>query len=124
MVTVASQADVIRLDLHRQCWQGIHLWLDARGQKHRPCSGAGYGPHGRGSRDSLIFSQDRLRVTIGQEVKTVVPKESVYVPVETPHRLENPGTEPLVLIEVQTWGYLEEDDIVRLADDFGRVPSK
>jgi mannose-6-phosphate isomerase-like protein (cupin superfamily) len=63
-------------------------------------------------------------VTIGHEVKTVVPNESLYVPVETPHRLENPGTEPFVLIEVQTRGYLEEDDIVRLADDFGRVPSK
>ena len=46
------------------------------------------------------------------------------MPIETPHRLENPGTEPLALIEVQTGDYLEEDDIVRLADDFWRVEEK
>jgi mannose-6-phosphate isomerase-like protein (cupin superfamily) len=36
------------------------------------------------------------------------------------HRLENPGTEPLDLIEVQTGSYLGEDDIVRLEDVYGR----
>ena len=36
------------------------------------------------------------------------------------HRLENPGLIPLELIEVQTGGYLGEDDIVRLADEYGR----
>ena len=71
-----------------------------------------------------VVVQGQARVTIGQEVKTVASNESVYVPVKTPHRLENPGGEPLVLIEVQTGGYLEEDDIVRLEDDFWRVSSK
>jgi mannose-6-phosphate isomerase-like protein (cupin superfamily) len=71
-----------------------------------------------------VVVQGQPRVTIGQEVKTVASNESVYVPVKTPHRLENPGGEPLVLIEVQTGGYLEEDDIVRLEDDFWRVSSK
>jgi mannose-6-phosphate isomerase-like protein (cupin superfamily) len=51
----------------------------------------------------------------------VAPNQSVYVPVKTPHRLENPGTEPLCLIEVQTGDYLEEDGIVCLADDFWRL---
>ena len=37
------------------------------------------------------------------------------------HRLENPGKEPLELIEVQSGGYLGEDDIVRFADDYGRT---
>jgi mannose-1-phosphate guanylyltransferase/mannose-6-phosphate isomerase len=36
------------------------------------------------------------------------------------HRLENKGSEPLDLIEVQTGGYLGEDDIVRLEDVYGR----
>jgi len=71
-----------------------------------------------------VVVQGEARVTIGQEVKTVAPNESVYVPVETRHRLENPGDEPLVLIEVQTGAYLEEDDIVRLADDFWRLSSE
>jgi mannose-1-phosphate guanylyltransferase / mannose-6-phosphate isomerase len=68
-----------------------------------------------------VVVQGEARVTIGEKVSLLGPNQSVYVPVETPHRLENPGTEPLCLIEVQTGDYLEEDDIVRLADDFWRV---
>ena len=47
--------------------------------------------------------------------------ESTYIPVETRHRLENPGTEPLVMIEVQCGHYVGEDDIVRFDDQYGRV---
>lgn len=68
-----------------------------------------------------VVVQGEALVTIGEEVSTVLPNQSVYVPVKTAHRLENPGTEPLCLIEVQTGDYLEEDDIVRLADDFWRA---
>lgn len=68
-----------------------------------------------------VVVQGEARVTIGQKVRVVGANESLYVPVQTPHRLENPGPEPLCLIEVQTGGYLEEDDIVRLADDFWRL---
>jgi mannose-1-phosphate guanylyltransferase/mannose-6-phosphate isomerase len=68
-----------------------------------------------------VVVQGEARVTIGDNVSLVAPNQSVYVPVETPHHLENPGTDPLCLIEVQTGDYLEEDDIVRLADDFWRL---
>lgn len=47
--------------------------------------------------------------------------ESIYIPAAVPHRLENPGRVPLNVIEVQTGSYLEEDDIVRLEDSYGRV---
>jgi mannose-6-phosphate isomerase-like protein (cupin superfamily) len=40
------------------------------------------------------------------------------------HRLENPGHIPLQMIEVQTGGYLGEDDIVRFDDRYGRTPAK
>jgi mannose-1-phosphate guanylyltransferase/mannose-6-phosphate isomerase len=50
------------------------------------------------------------------------PNESTYIPIETRHRLENRGTEPLVVIEVSCGAYLGEDDIVRLDDQYGRVP--
>jgi mannose-1-phosphate guanylyltransferase/mannose-6-phosphate isomerase len=69
-----------------------------------------------------VVVQGTALVTIGSETKEVVANQSVYVPLETPHRLENPGPEPLKLIEVQTGSYLGEDDIVRLADDFWRQP--
>jgi mannose-1-phosphate guanylyltransferase/mannose-6-phosphate isomerase len=46
--------------------------------------------------------------------------ESIYIPIGASHRLENPGKLPLHLIEVQSGAYLGEDDIVRLADNYGR----
>jgi mannose-1-phosphate guanylyltransferase/mannose-6-phosphate isomerase len=46
--------------------------------------------------------------------------ESVYLPLGCVHRLANPGKIPVEIIEVQTGSYLEEDDIVRIEDDFGR----
>jgi mannose-1-phosphate guanylyltransferase/mannose-6-phosphate isomerase len=46
--------------------------------------------------------------------------QSIYIPLNAVHRLENKGTTPLHLIEVQTGNYLAEDDIVRLEDDYRR----
>jgi mannose-1-phosphate guanylyltransferase/mannose-6-phosphate isomerase len=46
--------------------------------------------------------------------------ESIYLPLGCTHRLENPGRIPLTLIEVQSGGYLGEDDIVRFEDTYGR----
>jgi len=43
-----------------------------------------------------------------------------YVPIGSKHRLSNPGKIPLKIIEVQNGSYLEEDDIERFDDDFGR----
>ncbi|MFZ3033492.1 MAG: mannose-1-phosphate guanylyltransferase/mannose-6-phosphate isomerase, partial [Parvibaculum sp.] len=60
------------------------------------------------------------RVTVGDEVKTLHENQSTYIPVETKHRLENPGDEPLSIIEVQSGSYLGEDDIVRFDDVYGR----
>jgi len=68
-----------------------------------------------------VVVQGQARITIGKEIREVASDESVFVPLRTPHRLENPGPGPLLIIEVQTGSYLGEDDIVRLADDFWRV---
>ena len=46
--------------------------------------------------------------------------EAIDIPIGAAHRVENPGAELLVFIEVQQGDYLGEDDIVRLEDDFGR----
>lgn len=60
------------------------------------------------------------KVTIGEIEKMVHENESVFVPQSTKHRLENPGRIPLEIIEVQNGSYLEEDDIVRFDDVYGR----
>jgi len=66
--------------------------------------------------------QGTAMVTLeGQEI-TVETGGTVDVPLGTAHRIANPGTEPLVLIEVQRGSYLGEDDIIRLQDDYGRTP--
>lgn len=61
------------------------------------------------------------RVTRDDEVRLLKENESVYLPLGCRHRLENPGKVDLTLIEVQSGGYLGEDDIVRYQDSFGRV---
>lgn len=61
------------------------------------------------------------KVTIGEQDQMVHVNESVYIPPSTKHRLENPGKLPLEIIEVQNGSYLEEDDIVRFDDVYGRV---
>lgn len=60
------------------------------------------------------------RVTVDEQVRLVSENESVYVPLGSVHRLENPGKLPMILIEVQTGPYLGEDDIVRYEDVYSR----
>jgi mannose-1-phosphate guanylyltransferase/mannose-6-phosphate isomerase len=60
------------------------------------------------------------RVTRGEDTFLVAENESTYIPVGARHRLENPGKVPLFLIEVQSGGYLGEDDIVRYEDRYSR----
>jgi mannose-6-phosphate isomerase len=61
------------------------------------------------------------RVTLDGEQQEVPSGRAVDIPVGSAHRVENPGGDSLVLIEVQTGDYFGEDDIERLSDDYGRV---
>ena len=60
------------------------------------------------------------KVTRGEETYFIHTNESTYIPINTKHRLENPEDLLLQIIEVQNGDYLEEDDIERFADDYGR----
>jgi mannose-6-phosphate isomerase len=48
---------------------------------------------------------------------------TMEVPLGAAHRIANPGSETLILIEIQRGSYLGEDDIIRLQDDYGRAPA-
>jgi mannose-1-phosphate guanylyltransferase/mannose-6-phosphate isomerase len=61
------------------------------------------------------------RVTKESETYLVHANESTYIPIGVKHRLENLGEIPLQVIEVQNGEYLEEDDIERFDDDYGRI---
>ena len=67
-----------------------------------------------------IVVRGTAEVTRDSEVIIVRENESIYLPLGCTHRLANPGRIPVEIIEVQTGSYLEEDDIVRIEDDFGR----
>ena len=67
-----------------------------------------------------IVVKGTAEVTRGDEVILLTENQSVYIPLGEKHRLHNVGRIPLELIEVQTGSYLEEDDIVRYQDNFGR----
>lgn len=60
------------------------------------------------------------RVTLGDQVTDLSENQSTYIPLGAVHRLENPGTNEIEIIEVQTGTYLGEDDIVRLEDVYQR----
>jgi mannose-1-phosphate guanylyltransferase/mannose-6-phosphate isomerase len=60
------------------------------------------------------------RITRGEEIFLLGENQSIYVPIGTKHRIENPGKIPLHIIEVQSGSYLGEDDIVRFEDQYGR----
>ncbi|KXW55519.1 mannose-1-phosphate guanylyltransferase/mannose-6-phosphate isomerase [Ferrovum sp. PN-J185] len=59
-------------------------------------------------------------VTRDEDILTLSENQSIYIPLGIKHRLENLTTEPLEIIEVQSGGYLGEDDIVRFDDGYGR----
>lgn len=71
-----------------------------------------------------VVVQGTANVTIDDRQVVVPAGKTIDIEVGSAHRVENPGVEPLVFIEVQQGSYLGEDDIVRLQDDFGRAQSK
>ena len=68
-----------------------------------------------------VVVRGTARVTRGAESFLLSENESTYIPLGVTHRLENPGKTPLEIIEVQSGGYLGEDDIVRFDDQYGRM---
>jgi mannose-1-phosphate guanylyltransferase/mannose-6-phosphate isomerase len=75
--------------------------------------------HRRRSEHWVVVS-GKAKVTKENETYLVHTNESTFIPINTKHRLENPGKFPLQIIEVQSGDYLQEDDIVRFSDDYDR----
>jgi len=67
-----------------------------------------------------IVAKGTALVQRGEEEFILREDASTYIPIGMPHRLTNPGKIPLEIIEVRTGSYLEEDDIARFEDDYGR----
>jgi mannose-6-phosphate isomerase-like protein (cupin superfamily) len=67
-----------------------------------------------------VIVRGRARVTRGDEVFELARNQAVFIPLETAHRIENPGDDILEFVEVQVGDNLDENDIVRLEDRYGR----
>ncbi len=67
-----------------------------------------------------VVVSGEAKVTCGDEIFVLIENQSTYIPLGQKHRLENIGSIPLTLIEIQSGAYLGEDDIVRFEDDYGR----
>ncbi|MEZ5315265.1 MAG: sugar phosphate nucleotidyltransferase [Chlamydiales bacterium] len=68
-----------------------------------------------------VIVNGTARVTISDQEQCIHEGESIFVPKSSIHRVENPGKVSLEIIEVQVGEYLEEDDIIRLEDIYGRL---
>ncbi|MCA1626607.1 MAG: phosphomannose isomerase type II C-terminal cupin domain, partial [Acidobacteria bacterium] len=79
-----------------------------------------YQKHARRAEHWMIV-QGTARFTLDDQELMVAIGETVDIPIGAAHRVENPGPEKLIFIEIQRGDYLGEDDIVRLSDDFGRA---
>jgi mannose-6-phosphate isomerase-like protein (cupin superfamily) len=64
-----------------------------------------------------IVVSGTAKIVCGGNESLIIQNQSTYVPVCTPHRLENPGVIPLVLIEVQNGEFLGDEDTIRLEED-------
>jgi mannose-6-phosphate isomerase len=71
-----------------------------------------------------VVVQGTAKVTLDDRQSMLASGEAIDIAIGSAHRVENPGTDTLVFIEVQRGSYLGEDDIVRLQDDFGRLEEK
>ncbi|HIK38195.1 MAG: phosphomannose isomerase type II C-terminal cupin domain [Geminocystis sp.] len=69
----------------------------------------------------VVLSGTAKVICDGKE-QLLLPRQSTYVPMNTRHRVENPGVIPLVMIEIQNGEYLGDDDIVRFPDSAAHHP--
>ena len=67
-----------------------------------------------------VIVKGTAKVQVGKDDLILHPNQHVYIPKETLHRIENIGDDNVEFVETQIGEYLEEDDIVRYEDDFGR----
>ena len=82
-----------------------------------------YQRHARRAEHWMIVNGTGKVTLDGREI--MVPAgETIDIPIGAAHRIENPGAETLIFIEIMRGDYLGEDDITRLEDDFGRTHAK
>lgn len=88
----------------------------------KPGKRLSYQKHARRAEHWMVV-QGTARMTLDGREIMLGPGGVVDIPVGAAHRIENPGEQTIIFIEIQRGDYLGEDDIERLQDDFGRAPN-
>ena len=107
-------------------WGSFFILDDEGGHKVKrivvkPGKRLSYQTHSRRAEHWFVVAGTGI-VTLDGTAIDVASGVAVDIPIEAAHRVENTGNDDLVFIEVQHGTYFGEDDIVRLEDDFGRMP--
>ena len=117
-----QQAEIFPID-HRPWGWFETIALGQRSQVKRivvnPAAALSLQSHNHRS-EHWVVVEGTAKITINDDVKLLEQGQSVYIPLGAIHRLENPGTVPMVLIEIQIGNYLGEDDIIRYEDAYQR----
>ncbi len=108
-------------------WGGYDILADEQNHKVKrmtvnPGHRLSYQRHARRSEHWFVFEGEATVILDGAE-HVVATGQAIDIPLGAAHRIGNDGVTPLVFIEVQHGTYFGEDDIERLDDDYGRVPS-
>jgi len=74
-----------------------------------------------GRAETWVIIEGKAKVTINNKTENYSTGETVIIPRKAKHRIENITTENLIFIEIQTGDYFDEDDIVRIEDDYNRL---
>ena len=74
-----------------------------------------------GRAETWVIIEGKARVTINDKTLDYGQGDTLVIPKMAKHRVENITHETLILIEIQTGDYFDEDDIVRIEDDYNRV---
>jgi mannose-6-phosphate isomerase len=85
----------------------------------KPGQRLSYQKHFRRQEHWMIVAGEAVVTLAGKDIR-LKAGQYIDIPREAGHRIANPGSAPLVFIEIQQGDYFGEDDIVRLEDDYGR----
>jgi mannose-6-phosphate isomerase len=121
-----GQTVAMPLERDERPWGSYQVLVDALDHKVKqmtvkPGKRLSYQLHTRRSEHWFVV-RGAGAVTLDEVVVEVGAGSAVDIPLGVSHRIENTGFDDLVFVEVQHGEYFGEDDIVRLEDDFGRVP--
>lgn len=70
-----------------------------------------------------VVVQGQATIQVGDQIQTLLPNQSTYIPIGVKHRLTNQTNSPVIIVETQTGTYLGEDDIIRYEDVYNRIES-